>query len=98
MDYLAVLTEVGTEDESWTFCFDKHELIYWMGSLALNPTDRENVRRADGKLGSFYERYGWNPDVVVEDYPNANELEVYIDYITRDKEHPEVLLTEDSEE
>jgi len=79
MDYLAIRHE---EDESWTFCFDRHDLIYWMGGIALSATDRENIRRAESKLGTFYSRYGWNPDLVIEDYPSKNELEVYINYIT----------------
>jgi hypothetical protein len=90
MNYLAV-QEPG-EEGAWTFCFDQHPLIYWMGGVGLTAADREDIRRADNKLGSFYSRYGWNPDIVIEDYPSPAEIDTYLEYVTRDKDEPEVLL------
>lgn len=97
MDYLAVLHEED-DDEVWTFIFDRHDLIYWMGGIALHARDRDNIRKADSKLGSFYERYGWRPDIVLEDYPNANEMEVYINYIESGWSIPDSLPEEAPDE
>ncbi len=75
MDYLAV-----NNNEEWTFIFDKHPLIYWMGGLALSQEGQRMLHLMEINNGRFEERYGFNPDIVIEDYPSQNELDVYIQY------------------
>lgn len=75
MDYLAV-----QQGEDWIFMFDKHPLVYWMGALALYPEGQRELRLMERKNGRFYDRYRWNADVVIEDYPNQNEIDVYVNW------------------
>lgn len=80
LDYLAI-----NEGEEWTFIFDKHPLIYWMGGVALGKESKRMLHLMERNNGTFYDRCHFNPDVVVEDYPSQNELDVYVEYeIDRD--------------
>ena len=84
LDYLAVqheqVVEAGETETVWTYIFGMRELTYWMGGLALGKEDQRVLHLANRTHGSFHDRYGWNPDVVIEDYPSANEVENYLDY------------------
>lgn len=81
MDYLAILHE--HDDEAvWSFIFDKHALFDWMAGFALDRRRQRELHLAHRTHGTFYDRYGWNPDVVIEDYPHQNEIDTYMEYLT----------------
>lgn len=91
LDYLAVLNQnKESEEDEWTFIFDKHALIYWMGNLALTREGQRSLHLANRNHGTFEDRYGWNPDIIIESWPSERELEAYIDYQTAQDTHEDL--------
>lgn len=86
MDYLAIQRQRDDQETYWTFIFDHHELIYWMGNVALTEAGVRALHTANRTKGTFRSQHGFNPDVVIEDEPGQKEHEVYFDYITKDLE------------
>lgn len=88
MDYLAV----QMDEENWIFMFDKHPLIYYMGGVALGREAQHQLHMMEKFNGfkTFYEKFGWSPDVVVEDYPSKDEVDVYMDYLMRNDLHSDL--------
>lgn len=89
MDYLAVQHQ-HEEETRWTYIFNKHALIYWMGNLALTTEGKKALSLANRTHGTFYSRYNFNPDVVVEDYPHEHEVETYIQSLTEEDIHADL--------
>lgn len=91
LDYLAVIRQSEEAEEGeWTFIFDKHALIYWMGNLALTKEGQRALHLANREHGTFEARYGWNPDIVIESWPNEREIGAYIDYQTARDPHDDL--------
>jgi hypothetical protein len=79
MDYLAIHHQ--HEDEMrWTYVFNKHALVYWMGGIALTKEGQRSIYLADREHGSFESRHGFRPDVIIEDYPSQHEVDAYIEF------------------
>jgi hypothetical protein len=79
MDYLAI----KNEDNEWTLVFDKHPLVYWIGGVALGTEAQRALHLVERNQGKFADRFGWNADVAIEDYPHPDgfEVQTYMDYL-----------------
>lgn len=76
MDYVAM----KDEEDTWTLVFDRHPMVYWMGGIAIGQDARHQQHLVERNQGAFADRYGWNADVVIEDYPSQWEVETYLAY------------------
>ena len=87
MDYLDYwYSEEDDGPEHHTLCFDRRELVIWMGAVALSDADQRILHLSNRQHGTFRDRFGWNPIVMVEDYPSVVEEEAYIAHTSKELE------------
>lgn len=95
-DYIGVSYSSEDGKEDWTLVFEQYELLTWMGGVALGRERQHILHHAERNNGSFRDRYGWNPCLVIEDAPSELEREYYATYLIS-KDKPEDLFKEPEE-
>lgn len=78
-DYLDYYEPEG-EGYEHTMVFNRREFLIWMGNVALNSDDERTLNLANRQHGAYRDRFGWNPCVIIEDYPSADERELYVEF------------------
>lgn len=82
-DYLGIgqLDEEGKE--VWHIFFDRHVEISYLSGQAYTPERLNELKKMlrSNNMQSFHEKFGWSPQVVVEDLPSEEEQEAYIQYL-----------------
>lgn len=92
-DYIGVSYTAEDGDEAWTLVFEQYELLTWMGGVALSKERQHILHHAERQNGTFKEKYGWQPMLVLEDEPSEPEREFFISFLL-EKDEPEDLLKE----
>jgi hypothetical protein len=77
MDYLAIKNEQGR-----LFLFDSQNVIDWFAGFALAKERQKQLLQTERSLGKFALAHGFNPDVVVQDYPLEWEVDLYVKHIS----------------
>lgn len=76
----------GKDEEQHIWVFNHKEFLIWMGGVALDRDDLKILNLSEKKNGSFDERYGWRPPVMVEWKPSPLEEEMWA-HITADVDY-----------
>ncbi len=82
MDYLGIGRQEG-EEYHWYIFFDRPEEITYLGGIALGK-ERQQIYHQMLRINDFksaIEKFGWAPQVVVDDLPSEAEEESYIRYL-----------------
>lgn len=56
----------------------RREFATWLGGVALTPDDQRALHLANRDHGSFEEKVGWRPLVIVSYLPSQEENDLYI--------------------
>lgn len=92
MDYVAY--HLG--NEQYMALFDP-AVCHWLGGIALTEQDQKQLSRAERNLGSYVERYGGNPRVIIDDLPDEHEIDLRVTSLMGDEMddiHKELRLDE----
>src|SRR5574337_1032142 len=83
MDYMGIGRRLEDGTYEWTLLFEQYELVTYLGGVALGK-DRQKMYHQMLKGNGFktaMEKFGWQPQIVVEDEPSDFEIEAYGDWL-----------------
>lgn len=83
MDYLGVGRENEDGGETWHLFFEHPEEMAYASNMAFDPERKQILHSMlrSNMFQSFQEKFGWFPEVVVDDIPTDFERECYIEWI-----------------
>lgn len=73
MDYIAY--HLG--ENQYMALFDP-AVCHWLGGIALTSADQKELKRAERNLGTYAERFGGNPRVIIDDRPDEDEIDLRV--------------------
>lgn len=79
MDYVAY--HLG--EDQYMALFDP-AVCHWLGGVALTQTDQRELKRSERNLGTYKERYGGNPRVIIDDEPDETEIDLRVKSLAGD--------------
>lgn len=101
VDYAAVgrVDDVG-EEIAWSRCYEAYEWIDWMAGFAYRDPERsKQLKDLERKLGSFFVKHGFAPDVVLESRPSDIEMEGFIQHVLeKDEVNGQLTMPEEPDE
>ena len=77
-DYFGIQRYTDKGEEVWTLDFGKYEFLTYIAGFGLTKERQRALYLAEREHGTFKDKFGWNPQVVVEDEPTKNEQEQFI--------------------
>lgn len=79
MDYVAY--HLG--DERYSAIFDP-AVCHWLGGVALSDRDKRELKNSERNLGTYAERFGGNPRVIIDDEPDESEIDLRVRSLSSD--------------
>jgi len=80
LDYVAI------QDGDQNHIVFNEDFAHWIAGLKFDEYQAEIPKNS--KRESFADLYGWSPRVVIDDYPNEYEVDLWIQHKTRDLDIP----------